>query len=211
MKHLKILVFSLAASVAFVNCDNGDDVEREASQLVNEINKKQIIETNKYMIDSWNYQTNITNASEKKKKVADERIAVFAKESALKLVRFKNVEFKNKTLKRIIKFMTNLGDAILEPSDFSKLKEAITKMQSNYAALKVAGFTNKSMTLSLEPEISQVFDKSRDPNELKYYWTQWHDKAGTPVKQNFFDYANLRNKAARKNSKCSTLGRIRSV
>lgn len=203
MKHLKLLVFSIAAaSVAFVNCDNVDDDEREASRLVNEINEKQIIELNKFTIEEWNYATNITNATENKKRVAQEKLAVFMKDSALKLVRFKNVDFKNETLKRIIKKMTNIGDAILEASDYGKLEEAITRMKSNFAAAKVSGFTNKNETMSMEPEITKIFDNSRNPDELKYYWTQWHDLTGTPVKKNFFEYVNLRNKASQKNSEC---------
>lgn len=200
MKHLKILVFSLAAAVAFVNCDNLDEEEKEASQLVNEINAKQIIQANKLTIEDWNYATNITKATEKKKRIAEEKYAVFVKDSAFELVRFTNIEFRNETLKRIIKKMTNIGDAILEASDYSKLKAAITKMQSNYASAKVPAFCNGSQLMSLEPEITKVFDSSRNPEELKYYWTKWHDMTGSPVKKNFFKYITLRNKASRKNS-----------
>lgn len=44
--------------------------------------------------------------------------------------------------------------------------------------------------------------KSEDPEELEYYWTQWHDKAGTPVRSLFDKYIGLNKEAAVLNSRC---------
>lgn len=51
---------------------------------------------------------------------------------------------------------------------------------------------------------------SEDPEELKYYWKQWYDKVGTPMRANFDSYIKLRNEAARLNSEKLILAVLRS-
>lgn len=100
-------------------------------------------------------------------------------------------------------------------------------MQSNYAKVRVCSFTNRTKCdLQLEPgnfgtqamcrdrcfifslflfcvsEITEILLKSEDPEELKYYWTQWYDKAGTPVRSLFDKYVELNKEAAVLNSEC---------
>lgn len=38
--------------------------------------------------------------------------------------------------------------------------------------------------------------KSEDPEELKYYWTQWYNAAGTPTREHFDTYLRLNKEAA---------------
>lgn len=45
-------------------------------------------------------------------------------------------------------------------------------------------------------EITSVLEKSNDPEELKYYWLQWYNKAGAPVRSDFDKYAELNHEAA---------------
>lgn len=52
-------------------------------------------------------------------------------------------------------------------------------------------------------ELTEILMKSEDPEELKYYWTEWHDKAGTAVRSLFDKYIELNKEAAVLNSKCS--------
>lgn len=47
--------------------------------------------------------------------------------------------------------------------------------------------------------------ESENPDELKYYWEQWYNLAGTPTKKDFAAYVRLKNAAARLNSKCNHL------
>lgn len=50
-------------------------------------------------------------------------------------------------------------------------------------------------------ELTEILLKSEDPQELQYYWTEWHDKAGTAVRQHFNEYVALNKEAALLNSK----------
>lgn len=105
-------------------------------------------------------------------------------------------------LQRQAKILADPGYDILNSEDFLALHNAISNMQSNYASTKVCSFKNPNdCSLSLEPHIQERFSNSRDPKELAHYWKEWHDKAGTPMKENFAKYVELSRKAAQLNSK----------
>lgn len=74
-------------------------------------------------------------------------------------------------------------------------------MQSNYAKVKICSFEdNTKCNLSIEPDMLEIFAKSRNADELKYYWLQWYNLAGTKVKADFVKYVELKNEAAKMNS-----------
>lgn len=202
MKQLENFLFFLFGFITVISCNNLDREEKEASELVQEINNKQIIEVNRVTLADWNYVTNLTTENAAKKQFAAEEYAKFVKNSAMKLLKFNSADFMNATLKRIIDKLTNIGDAILDSTDFNKMKDAVMTMQSNYATAKVPSFADKNIMYSLEPEITTILESSRNVDELKYYWEQWYELTGKPSRGNFYKYINLRNKAAKKLSKC---------
>lgn len=202
MKHQEILFCFLVASVSFINCASIEEEEIKASKLMQELNAKHIIEANKMATANWNYESNMTQANEDVKIEVQKANAEFAKNNALKLLSFRIDDFKNETLKRMVKKIINIGDAILDEPEFTELKQAILKMQTNYATTKVPSFEDKNVLFSLEPEITRIFETSTNPDELKYYWEKWHDLAGKPSRKEFWKYVNLRNQAAWKNSEC---------
>lgn len=53
--------------------------------------------------------------------------------------------------------------------------------------------------LTLDPHISERFAKSRDFDELKYLWTEWHEQSGRPMRQNYINYVQHVNKIAELN------------
>lgn len=59
---------------------------------------------------------------------------------------------------------------------------------------------NKFNILFLK-ELTEIFAKSEDPDELKYYWEEWYNHAGTPVRKHFQKYVELNKEAAILNSK----------
>lgn len=123
-------------------------------------------------------------------------------EVARELRKYDWQNFKNGDLKRMFKKMTDLGYAALPEAKFTELLDAISSMSENYATAKVCDYKNREKCdLALEPELTEIFATSRDPEELKYYWTQWYDKAGTPTREAFDKYIKLSNEAAKLNSK----------
>lgn len=202
MKHLENSLFFLLGFITVIKSNDVDREEKEASKLVQEINDRQIIEVNRLTLAEWNYVTNLTTENAEKKQIAAEVYAKFVKNSAMELLNINSADFTNATLKRIIDKLTNIGDAILDPTEFNKMKEAVMAMQSNYATAKVPSFADENIMYSLEPEITTILESSRNADELKYYWEQWYEMTGKPSRGNFYKYINLRNKAVKKLSKC---------
>ena len=50
-------------------------------------------------------------------------------------------------------------------------------------------------------EITELFSKSQDPEELKHLWVEWHKEAGAKARHNFTEYVTLYNEAAKMNGK----------
>lgn len=50
-------------------------------------------------------------------------------------------------------------------------------------------------------EITEIFAKSSDAEELKYTWLEWHKAAGAASKADFIEYVNMNNEAAKLNGK----------
>lgn len=205
MKHFKLLAFFVVFT-GTVNCDKTSEEENEAKKLVQEINAQQLIESNKVSEARWNYESDMTSEHEKIQKKALEKYAEFSKRTSIKLKGFDYENFHNETLKRMIKRMSDIGDSILKPKDFSALKDAIMQMKTIYAKTKIPSFTDKNVMFSLEPEITNILEESRDPEELKYYWKSWFDLTGRPNMNNFWKYVELRNLASQENGKFSSEG-----
>lgn len=109
--------------------------------------------------------------------------------------------YKNADLKRKFHDLAKAGTAALPADKYTELLEAVSAMESTYAKVRVCDYHHpENCTLQLEPEISAVLEKSRDPEELKYYWLQWYNKAGTPSRAHFDTYVRLMNEAAELNS-----------
>lgn len=113
-------------------------------------------------------------------------------------------DFTDKSLKRRLKMMTNLGDELLPQFKNRKINSIINDMKQNYAEIRIPKYGNSSTEqgdyLSLNPDISKIMEKSRDPEELKYYWLQWYTELGRQNKKKYFNYVELRNEAAKLNS-----------
>lgn len=50
-------------------------------------------------------------------------------------------------------------------------------------------------------EITEKMSKSRNFDELKHIWTQWHQQSGGKMRSQYQRFVELSNEAARMNSK----------
>lgn len=55
---------------------------------------------------------------------------------------------------------------------------------------------NSPDRLSLDPQISDRFAKSRDYDELKYLWVEWRESTGKLMRSNYETYVDLMNRVA---------------
>lgn len=129
-------------------------------------------------------------------------------------------------MKRQFKKIAKLGYAALSEEKYLELLNAQTAMESNYAKVRICSFKDsKKCDLQLEPgkgeggdmqiffcltlnlfhvitltELTEIFQKSSDPEELEYYWKEWYEHAGTPTRCHFNKYVELKKEAALLNS-----------
>jgi peptidyl-dipeptidase A len=94
-------------------------------------------------------------------------------------------------------------------------------MQKIYSTAKICSFSSKANCgLGLEPgtivlellrtrrnfsvgtfvEITEIMRKSRNFDELKWVWHQWHDQSGGKMRGDYSRFVQLSNEAARMNS-----------
>nr|QHO60759.1 salivary 71kDa-like protein [Sergentomyia schwetzi] len=197
---LVITLIAIAEGAAFVK-KVGESLEEEESRAVQrlkEINEELDRRKNINTVASWAYASNITDENLKKMNDVSVETAQYYKELAKELKQLNNKEFKSEDLKRQIKKLSKLGYSGLPADKYKELLEAITWMESNYAKVKVCDYKDKTKCdLALEPDLTEIFIKSLDPEELKYYWQQWYDKAGTPTRPYFDKYIELNREAAK--------------
>ena len=123
-------------------------------------------------------------------------------DAARDLKKYNYRSYQDVDLKRQFSKFSKLGYAALPDTKYRDLLEAISAMESNYAKVHVCSYKNKTdCSFQLEPEITDIFDVSRDADELKYYWLEWYNKAGTPVREYFDKYVALNKESAVLNSK----------
>lgn len=110
------------------------------------------------------------------------------------LRRFKWRDFKDEKLKRsFMRAITLLGDSgISDLEKLDKWKRTKTEMNRIFSTAKIK-IENK--TLSLEPNISTLFQKSMDYDYLTKVWTMWRDASGKKLANLYPDYIALSNEA----------------
>ncbi|KAH8399550.1 hypothetical protein KR222_003627, partial [Zaprionus bogoriensis] len=151
-------------------------------------------------LSAYEYNTNVTEANRRT------MVAVYAENAPKNKLLAQSIkdggyaQLQDANIRRQARLLQDLGADALDASDYLELKNAISSMQSNYATATVCSYANRSdCTLTLEPHIQERLSHSRDPAELAWYWREWYDKAGTPMRENFGKYVQLTRKAAHLN------------
>ncbi|XP_013104589.2 angiotensin-converting enzyme [Stomoxys calcitrans] len=196
---MKLLVVALLAGLAL--CHGATKEEIIATEYLENINKELAQHTNVETEASWAYASNITDENERVRNEISAENAKFLKEVAKDITKFNWRTYGSADVRRQFKTLSKTGYSALPAEDYAELLEVLSAMESNFAKVRVCDYKNSAKCdLSLDPEIEEIITKSRDPEELKYYWTQFYDKAGTPTRSNFERYVELNGKSAKLNN-----------
>lgn len=86
-------------------------------------------------------------------------------------------DFSDELVKRQLKYLVHLGKDALDVADLSELTNTQTSMENIYNLARICPFnaqncdiTNRNVTLSLDPEISDIMATSQNYDELKWAW-----------------------------------------
>jgi len=148
---------------------------------------------------SWNYESNITDANQKISLAASEKSGLLTKKLGKEAQQFDISQIQNKDTVRKLKLMKNLGTSALADDKLKRFNKLVSDMGSTYSKAKVPKLNSPSTLYSLEPELTEIMSKSRDHNELRYYWEQWREKSGKQIKSKYHEYIDLYNEAAKLN------------
>ncbi|XP_064643851.1 angiotensin-converting enzyme-like isoform X1 [Lineus longissimus] len=146
---------------------------------------------------SWNYNTNITDYNKEIQLNASLRESEFSKETFKNASLFDWRNFKNETLKKMFKDLSNIGIAALD--DKAKVKEynqVVVDMKTLYSTGK---FCMEGNCYQLEPDLTRILRTSRDPEELLRVWKGWRDATGPKIRPLYQRFVELSNEGARAN------------
>lgn len=192
---MRFLLLAFLAGLAL--CHAAVQEEIVAAEYLENLNKEITERTNRETEASWAYASNINKQNERRKNEVSAEVAKFIKEAAKDVKMFNWRSYISDDIRRQFKMLSKVGYAALPEKDYAKYLKVMSTMESNFAKVRVCDFNDKTKcNLSLDPEIEQVFSKSRNPEELSYYWREFYDKAGTAVRNSFEKYVDLNTKAA---------------
>uniref|UniRef100_A0A1A9WU14 Angiotensin-converting enzyme n=1 Tax=Glossina brevipalpis TaxID=37001 RepID=A0A1A9WU14_9MUSC len=209
MRHLWILIFGLTAlcyvkpfSVLPSRTFTCSSEFPEALRFFERENELMRLRKQKENLAAFKFSTDLTEQNRQAMTEVTVQNAKENKELAESIKKiFKYDQITDPCLKRQARIMSDIGFDVLDKEDFLNLKNAISTMHLNYASTKVCAFENPNIcSLALEPHIQEKLVVSRDPEELAHYWTEWHDKAGTPMRKQFTRYVELTRTAAKLNN-----------
>ncbi|CAB3376654.1 Hypothetical predicted protein, partial [Cloeon dipterum] len=174
--------------------------EEEAVEFYNDFDKQFKFYCKRNSLAMWNYDTNITDFNLQRKLEATAAFAQFRKDSWKELMKYPWKDFSDPELKRKFQLSSVLGNAALSDHDFKRLDAIIIAMKTTYSKAKICSFQDSAKCdLSLEPELTELLKVSRDPEELRHIWIEWHRNSGEKVKEHYKEYVTLSNKAAKMN------------
>ena len=149
--------------------------------------------------DAWNYESNITEATEKVATKSREESARLTNLLGKEAQKYDISKINDYDVKRKLKLMKNIGTSILPKDKLKAFIDLTTEMGKTYSTAKVLDYKTKSTKFSLEPELTEILANSRDPAELQYYWEQWRAASGQQIREMYGQYVDLYNEAAELN------------
>ncbi|XP_037962617.2 angiotensin-converting enzyme isoform X2 [Plutella xylostella] len=205
---LKLCVeMALVGAIAsvFVVAAQGWAAERAAEEgagrdYMDKLNEWSGTLKNRMSLAQWDYEINITRHTEERMMQVSLDVAEQEKEYWKDTMTYFWREFEDENLKRMFQKHSVLGTSALPEDLNERLIQAKNNMQTTYAKATICDYHDKKKCdLHVEPEVTNIFAKSQDPEELKYTWLEWHKAAGAPSKHYFTEYVTLNNEAAKMN------------
>ncbi|XP_063977771.1 angiotensin-converting enzyme-like [Diachasmimorpha longicaudata] len=172
-----------------------------AKQLLNKVDGEYGQWNNKLTLASWKYASNLTDANLKNQINVSAQFADFVRQMTVEINDFPWHGIEDKQIKRQFKKLSSPGASALPKDKYTEYSEIISRMENIYATAKICDFENPfNCNLALEPNLTEILIKSRDPDELKYIWTAWRDASGKKMKNYFIRYVQLSNEIAKLNN-----------
>jgi len=176
-----------------------NSVEYKAKKFVDEAEETMRLQAVETTLASWGYESNITDATQKISEAASTKDSLSRQKYGKLAQEFNLSKIRDKEVKRKLKLMKNIGTSALPEDKLKKFISLTSNMGKTYSTAKVLEYGSSNKQLSLEPDLTLTLAKSRDAQELKYYWEQWRESSGKQIKDMYHTYVGLYDEAAKLN------------
>lgn len=150
----------------------------------------------------WNYSTNMTAYNEEIMIQGRLLLNNFIKIVYENASRFDWQNLKNESLRRQMKEITQLDNAVLSEKELYMLLTTEAKLMEIYSYARICGVHKTQIVHCLDHNgVADIFASSSDESELRLVWQRWHENLGRQIKPQFTTYVDLSNKKAVSNSK----------
>jgi len=146
---------------------NGE--EQKALKFINQAEKELLIATQESTKIQWAYYTNITDYNEQKQLENQKKYNKLSLRLGKEAKKYNLNNIVDRDIKRKLESISQIGTSILPEEELERYNLITNEMEKIYSTAKVADYKDRSKKVSLEPEITLLLGKSRDPEELEYY------------------------------------------
>ncbi|KAK3930192.1 Angiotensin-converting enzyme [Frankliniella fusca] len=175
----------------------------EASQFLREYDREAAAMCFRVTSATWGFSTNVTESNRRRMLEEQALSWKFGRVSWRKATSLSWARIADPAARRQLQILAQEGRNALADDRFAELMQLIGDMKDVYARARVCPTTgvpgSATCDWRLEPELSRVLARSRDPAELLRAWTAWHDAVGPQLRAKYVRYVQLANEAARLN------------
>lgn len=183
-----------------INTDNYENISR-AKALLTKIDNEYSEWNNKITIAAWKYASNLTEENLSNQLKVSSDFADYIRGMYKVVSKFPWQNINDYDIKRKFEKLSSPGAAALTKEKYTEYQKIISEMENTYSTAKVYDYNKPdNCNLNLEPELTEIMMKSREPERLKHLWKSWRDESGKKVKLNFIKYIELSNEIARLNN-----------
>nr|XP_048686115.1 angiotensin-converting enzyme isoform X2 [Caretta caretta] len=171
--------------------------EAQAKDFLGEYNSTAEVVWNAYSEASWAYNTNITDYNKQVMLEKNLEMSAHTLKHGMQARQFDYSDFQDQSVKRILKKLSDIERAALPDLELKEYNNILSDMETTYSIAKVCKGQDKCYPL--DPDLTDILAKSRDYDELLFFWKGWRDASGKEIKSKYKRYVELSNKAARLN------------
>lgn len=197
------LFFLLSVGLALMSCTDNPNALSSSGSPKDEA-EKFLADAEKRLLDlnikagraDWVKSTFITDDTELIAAEANENLIAATTELAEQSRKYENVDLPAdaKRKLKLLKLALTLP-APKDPAERSELTKITASMEGEYGKGKYCPDGDKGKCLSL-PDLEDIINNSRDPEELKKAWLGWHQIA-IPIRKEYVRFVELSNKGAK--------------
>ncbi|CAL1599147.1 unnamed protein product [Knipowitschia caucasica] len=168
--------------------------EAQARKFLHEYNSTAETVWNAYTEASWAYNTDINEANKQAMLQKNLEMSAHTLEYGKKARQFDTTDFQDQRVKRIMNKLSDIERAALSQAELEEYNNLLSTMETKYSVAEVCRADGRCHPL--DPDLQMIMAESRDYDELLFAWKGWRDAAGKVIRNDYYRYVELANKAA---------------